>query len=291
MKQRKWVGLILVFLLLGLMTLATAETVTDVLGREVTIEKSERIISLTPSGTEILFAIGAGDRVVGVSSACNYPDAALPLPKCGDYAGPNLEVIASLMPDVVIAGNYLQADAIESLEKLGIRVLASEANTYDDIDDSIALIAQAVNCDATATLDSFKAREKEILSAVQGQTGVSCYYAVSFADWGDYSAGPGSFPYDLLTLIGLEPITADQAYAWPMYTLEALVAADPEIVFLACDEQRAEVFKTTPGYMNLTALKQQRVYLCDPDIASRPSPRILDVLEKMAEDAYGISID
>lgn len=255
-------------------------------------QEAQRIVSLTPSGTEILFALGAGEQLVGISNYCNYPEGELDgIPRCGDYAEPNLEMIVSLEPDVVIAGNYLQQDTIDALERLGIATIAAEADTYDGIYDSIKLIASVAKVDAAGLLDEMERKEGRILEAVQGLEPKSCYFAVSFYDWGDYSAGPGSFPYDIMRKIGLKPITEGMAYAWPIYTLEALIEADPQVVFLSCDAERAAVFFSAPGYKDLTATKAGRVYVCDPDAAARPTPRILDVMARMAEDAYGIAIE
>jgi len=90
-------------------------------------------------------------------------------------------------------------------------------------------------------------------------------------------------------MIGIQPITQGIPVPWPLFTLEALIDADPDIIFLNCDAERAEVFFLTPGYMDLTAVKEGRVYLCDPNIASRPTPRILNVMAQMAQDAFGLS--
>jgi len=270
---------------------ALAVTVTDLMGREVTIASAQRIVSLTPSNTEILFALGLGDRVVGVDAYSNFPAEAAAIPaKCGDYAGPNTEMIVSLKPDLILAGNKLQAEAIAQLTGLKLTVLAAEADTYAGIPESIRLIASATGVDPEPLLNEMAQKEKAILDAVAGKTPSTVYYAVSFGDWGDYTVGPGSFIYEVLEKIGAVPVTSDSPVAWPMYSLEQLVAKDPQVILLGADETRAAEIYVQEGYKDLPAVKAGRVYTVDPDIASRPAPRVLDAMAQMAEAIYTIEI-
>jgi iron complex transport system substrate-binding protein len=269
---------------------AFAVTVTDLKGREVDVSSAQRIVSLTPSNTEILFALGLGDRVVGVDASSNYPAEAAVLPKCGDYAGPNAEMIISLKPDLVLAGNKLQADAIAQLEGLGLTVLAAEADTYAGIPDSIRLIASAAGADPTPLLNDMAQKEQAILTAVAGKTPSTVYYAVSFGDWGDYTVGPGSFIYEILEKIGAVPVTSDSPVAWPMYSLEQIVNKNPQVILLGDDETRGAEIYVQEGYKDLPAVKAGRVYLINPDMSGRPAPRVLGAMEQMAEAIYGIEI-
>ena len=270
---------------------ASAATITDLKGRVVDVSSAQRIVSLTPSNTEILFALGLGDRVVGVDAYSNYPaEAAAIAAKCGDYAGPNAEMIVSLKPDLILAGNKLQADAIAQLESLGLHVLAAEADTYAGIPNSIRLIALAAGVDPNPLLNEMAQKEREILAAVEGRTPSTVYYAVSFGDWGDYTVGPGSFVYEILEKIGAAPVTSDSPVSWPMYSLEQLVAKNPQVILLGADEARAAEFFVQEGYKDLPAVKAGRVFAIDPDIASRPAPRVLTAMEQMAEAIYGIEI-
>ncbi len=278
-------------LVLSLCLGASAATVTDLTGREVNVASAQRIVSLTPSNTEILFALGLGGRVVGVDAYSNYPAEAAAIEfKCGDYAGPNAELIISLKPDLILAGNKLQADAIAQLESLGLIVLAAEADTYAGIPDSIRLIASAAGVDPNPLLNGMAQKEKAILDAVAGKTPSTVYYAVSFGDWGDYTVGPGSFIYEVMEKIGALPVTSDSPVPWPMYSLEQLVANNPQVILLGADETRAAEFYVQEGYKDLPAVKAGRVYAIDPDIISRPAPRVLDAMEQMAEAVYGITI-
>jgi iron complex transport system substrate-binding protein len=289
MKRFLWF-LVVLTLALSLCLPALAVTVTDLMGREVSVASARRIVSLTPSNTEILFALGLGDRVVGVDASSNYPSEVSSLPKCGDYAGPNAEMIVSLQPDLVLAGNKLQADAISQMEGLGLPVLAAEADTYAEIPDSIRLIASAAGVDPEPLLNEMAQKEQVILNAVAGKTPSSVYYAVSFGDWGDYTIGPGSFIYEILEKIGASPVTSDSPVPWPMYSLEQIVAKDPQVILLGDNETRGAEVYVQEGYKDLPAVKAGHVYFINPDMSGRPAPRVLDAMEQMAEAIYGIDI-
>lgn len=268
-----------------------AISVTDVMGREVSITSSQRIISLTPSNTEIIYALGLGDRVVGVDSYSNYPEeAALLMPKCGDYSGPNIEVIISLEPDVIFAGNKLQSETVDQLAALGLTVIAAEGSTYAEIKDSINLIAAATQADAQPLLTQMADQEAMILDAVKDKEPVSVYYAVAFGEWGDYSVGPGSFVYEILEGLGANIVTSDSPVAWPEYSLEQIIEKNPEVILLGADEARAQAIYEEAGYKDLPAVIAGRVYAIDPDMASRPSPRVMIAMARMAEAVYSVSL-
>ena len=124
----------------------TADTkieITDLKGRQITLDKvPERIVSLSPANTEILYAVGAGAKVVGVTSFDDYPAEVKEIEKIGTFEGPNLELIQKAKPDVVLAGGYIQEDLIASLEQLNIPVISTEATDFNSIFDSIALIGK-----------------------------------------------------------------------------------------------------------------------------------------------------
>ena len=114
---------------------AQAVVVTDMLGREVTINATDTLVSLAPSATEIIYALGAGDNVVGVDAYSNYPEAAQSVEVVGDFNGPDVEKVVSLEPDVIFCGNTLQQEAIAELENLGMTVVSTEAVAFEDIPD------------------------------------------------------------------------------------------------------------------------------------------------------------
>jgi iron complex transport system substrate-binding protein len=260
-------------------------TITDSLGNDVTLDAApERIVSLTPAGTEILFALGLGDRVVGVDVFSYYPEEAAALPQVGDYSGPATEAIVALQPDLILAGNTLQGEAISSLTELGLTVAAIEATAWEGIDDSILLIGRITGAeDAAASLVAdMAAAQQTVTEAVAGKEPVSCYYVMSYGEFGNWTAGPGSFIDDMVTLAGGRLITHDAPAAWLEYSLEQIVAADPQVLLLSSDMGTADGLDTADGYKDLAAVKDNRVVVLPSDISTRPGPRITQALELIA---------
>lgn len=144
---------------------------TDVLGREVVLaERPATIVSLTPTNTEIVCALGLSDLLVGVDAYSNYPASVEGLEKVGDYSGPNAESIVALAPDLVLAGDKLQQESIDQLSQLGLTVLATEVGTYDAVADSIRLVAQATGTQdqAETLIADMEARTQAVLEKTSG---------------------------------------------------------------------------------------------------------------------------
>ena len=263
-----------------------AETVTDMMGDEVALPESrERVISLSPAMTEVLFALGVGDRLVGVDSYSDYPPEAAGIPVAGDYSGPNAELILSLEASLVFASNKLQADAIAQLSSFGIPTLAMEPTSYEGIYDCIELAARVMGADPTELIAEMRAREAAATAGAEKAGGKRVYYALSFGEYGDWSAGPGTFVNDLIVLSGGVNVAQDAPYPWIMYTLEQIAADDPDVILVgAYGEPGAaiEELSRTPGYDGLRAVLEGNVFEVDGDAISRPGPRIVDALEAVA---------
>ncbi|HOV70457.1 MAG TPA: ABC transporter substrate-binding protein [Clostridia bacterium] len=263
-------------------------SVVDFLGREVTLEKpAQRIVSLTPSNTELVFALGLGDRLVGVDALSNYPEAAAAITKVGDYSGPNFEAIVGLEPDLVLAGNKLQAETVQQLEEKGLKVIAAEANRYEEIYTSIDMIAGMcqVRDKADELKSSMRAKEQEIKDVVKGKTPVRVYHVLSYGEFGDYTIGSNNFITDLLTLAGADVVTKNHEVSWPKYSIEQLLADDPDYLlydaFLDADD-----LKAATGYKDLTAVKAGRMLSVDPDKISRPTNRCVEEALRIAKELY-----
>lgn len=288
---KKLIGLVLAMMLACVPALAADYplALTDDLGREVTVEaQPQTVVSLTASNTEILFALGLGSQVAGVDAWSNYPEEAAALEnKVGDYNGPNIELIVSLKPDVVFAGNSLQADAISQLEQLGIVTVCNEATAYDKIPETIQRVADIMGADAQPLLTSMKQREQAVVDGVEGKEAPSVYFALSFGEYGDWTAGPGTFIDSLITLAGGKNVVTDVENPWPQYSLEQLIAQDPDVILVSGGQEMAEQFKSTDSYKDLRAVKEGRVYGVDADTSNRPGPRIVDALEEFASCIHG----
>jgi iron complex transport system substrate-binding protein len=247
-----------------------------------------KIVSLSPSATEMLFAVGAGDQVTAVDSNSNYPAGA---PKT-DLSGfkPNAEAIAARSPDLVVISNDLN-NVVGTLTRLKIPVyLAPAAVTLDDTYREITEIGALTGHPAEAA-DTNQRIKDEIAKLVkdvpQRPTKLTYYYEL---DPTFFSVTAKTFIGSLFSMVGLENIaTSGPAGDYPQLSAEAIVKADPDMIFLAdtkCCQQSLEAVKARPGWASVTAVRENQVHALDDDIASRWGPRVVDLVRAIA-DAVG----
>ncbi|HEY8414627.1 MAG TPA: cobalamin-binding protein [Thermaerobacter sp.] len=267
-------------------------SVTDDAGRQVTIQKRpERIVSLAPSNTEILFAIGAGDRVVGVDSFSDYPAEASKLPKVGGLTDTNFEQIVALKPDLALTIGGAE-EQVKRLEELGIPTVVIQPATLEDVLARIELIGRIVDAQegAARVVRDMRARIDAVRSRVSGipEDGrVRVFYEV----WNDplMTAGPGGFIHDVIEAAGGVNIAADAGSPWPQISLETVVEKDPQVIIVpqslknSYDELKAGKRK---GWEGITAVREGRVYSIDDNIITRPGPRLVEGLEQIARWLY-----
>ena len=255
---------------------------------EIIEEEPMTIISLAPSNTETLFALGLGDRVVGVTPFCDYPEEAQTKEKVGDYSGNNLERIIELEPDLILVYGPGDEEENRILREAGIKVLGFLSETMDDIMKDIETIGKATgrNEKAADIINSIKEKRDSVVQQVKGAEKVTVFYEI----WHDplMGAGKGSFLDELISLAGGENIAYDTDGPYPQYDLEQLIERDPQ-VYLASkdsDDKTIESIKTRPGYEAISAIKYDRIYLFEANEAnliSRPGPRIGEALEVIAK--------
>lgn len=265
----------------------TVIEVTDVKGRKVTLKEiPERIVSLSPANTEILFALGAGEKVVGVTTYCDYPEEAKEREKVGDLERPSLELIQKLQPDLVVAGGYLQADLINRLEGLGIKVVSTEAKDIKSIYDSIRLIGKIAGREQKAEelVSGVQKVIDETRARVEGQARPKVFYVV----WLDplTTAGDEMFINEIIDIAGGTNCAAG-TWGWAKYSPEKLVQDDPDMLICArhCtnDGITLEQIAANPVFRNLRCVKNGKVHIMsDDNIVSRPSPRITLAIEEFA---------
>jgi iron complex transport system substrate-binding protein len=263
-------------------------TVTDDDGVEVTLEEApDRLATWGPSNTEVLFALGLGQNVVGVSSRFDdFPPEARSIPKIGFDV--NVEKLVSLEPDLVVAirGGDEWKDQVRGL---GIQVLTLDATTLEDLFGDIETVGQVTDTpDEAATLVADLQAEAEALQAeaqgaIEDGGPVSCFFEVFFGP-PLYSVGPGSFVFDLLERAGCDPVTADARGPDVQLSVEAVLRADPD-VYLVADDAAASVGDVAgrEGYDTLSAVQQDRVVLVDADLVTRQGPRAVDGLRELVE--------
>lgn len=262
-------------------------TLTDALGRQVTLDKApERIISLIPSNTEILFSLGLGDRIVGVNDNDNYPPEVTKKEKIGgafDLQNTNIEKIVSLKPDLILGG-AIQKPVVEELAKLNLTIYAMpDAATVQEAISSIATVGDltGTKSEAEKLIASLNARVEAVVAKVKDQPKPKVFHEV----WGDplMTAGPGSFIDDMIKLAGGTNIAADAASAYPQFSLESLVERNPDVITTPFKQTADDLAAgKRQNWKGLRAVKEGRVVVLDQDIISRPGPRIVDGLEAFA---------
>jgi iron complex transport system substrate-binding protein len=260
-----------------------SHVVNDDLGRQVAVTPAaRRLISLAPSVTEILFAIGLGDRVVGVTTYCDYPTQALSIEKVGDTQKPNLEKIISLRPDLVIVSTASQLeDFMGSLEHLGVPVYVNNPTDLASLLASINRIGvvAGVPDSADSVVRDLKSRIANVQSRVGGLPRPKVLLILSSEPL--ITAGGGTFINDLVTTAGGESISGDQSADYPQFSLETALARRPEFIFLqAGGAELPKPLAETP------AARAGRVYQLDDALLLRPGPRIIDGLEVVARKLH-----
>ena len=256
-------------------------TVQDDVGNEVTVEaEPQRIISLAPSHTEILYALGIGGRVVGVTEYCNYPPDVLGKPKVGEFSTIDLEQTIGLEPDLVLATSIHVAEIVPALEARGVTVFVVDPQTVSGVMDTILIIGQITGQEEPASL--LEAQMQKRIDAVQEIIDDAPRPKV-FWELGPelFTAGPGSFINDLIILAGGENVAGDADTQWPQLSVEAIILRDPDVIILADHNygQTAEMVKERPGWEDINAVI---IELTDDDITSRPGPRVVEGLEFVA---------
>lgn len=264
-------------------------TVVDDAQRTVEIrEVPERIISLAPSNTEILFALGLGDKVVGVSDFCDYPEEAQKIEKVG-FVEPNMEKIVDLEPDLILyIGGATQLEKVQTMEHLGLTVLVLAPSDIEAILADFELVGRATGSEDEAALlvRELRARMDDVLSRVaQAERKPLVFYELDATDAaGPWTAGPGSFIDTLITMAGGVNLGASAEMEWAQFSTEEIIAQDPEIIILGDANYgvTVESVKERPGWGVITAVKEGAIYPIDDNLVSRPGPRIVNGLEELA---------
>jgi len=262
--------------------------VSDSAGNAVTLQEPPRhIVSLSAGHTEILYAIGAGGQVTAVDNTSDCPAAVNDLPKV-DAFSPSVEQIASLEPDLVVIF-YDPGDLQSSLQALGIPVLNLAApESVQGVYDQMALLGKATGHSGDA--ERVAGEMKEAVQDVQSRLGDAPEAPTVFheIDTKYFSAGSGTFIGDLYGMLGADNIADATGEAYPQMSAEAIIQADPDVIVLADEDagESPETVKARPGWGSVSAVKNDRIYVIDPDIISRPGPRLVEALRTLAGYLY-----
>jgi len=264
---------------------------TDGLGRTVTLTgPAQRVVSLAPSNTEILFAVGAGAQVVGRDESSDYPAEAAALPTVGGWSGFSAEAIVALQPDLVLAGGINPPELVASLEQLGLTVyLLPNPVTLEEMYTNLQTVGTLTGHEAEATVlaESLKARVAVVGLKIAALTErPTVFYEFDATDPAKpYTYGPGTFGDLLIQRAGGTNIGAQLQGQWVQISLEQLVVVNPDMILLGDSAygETPEKVTTRPGWEVLAAVKEGKIYPFDDDLVSRPGPRLVDGLEALAK--------
>jgi iron complex transport system substrate-binding protein len=267
---------------------APAATFTDEVGRTVEISgPPRRIVSVAPNVTEILFALGLEDRLVGVSNYCQYPPEAKKIEKIGGYINPSLEKIVALRPDLVVG--IAEGDLRTFVDKLaGLNVPVYIANPRDALEvlTSIRKIGEATFAPEPARriVRSMEERIRKVQDKVRGRPRPRVLHILDFNPL--LSAGKGTFVDDLIRLGGGRNVAETATGKYPRFSMEEVLVQDPEVILLASMKSGDPMVKQRrwwERWKTISAVKQGRVYVLDSDLIHRPSPRMVEGLEQVAK--------
>jgi iron complex transport system substrate-binding protein len=267
------------------MATEAAITVEDGVGNVITFESApQRIVSLAPNHTEVLYALGLGERVVGVTEYCNYPPEAAEKPKVGDFVNTDLELVVGLEPDLVLATTMHMAETVPALQDRGLVVFVLDPQSVDSVLDEIRVLGEITGqeAEADALIADMQARIDAVQEKVAGAPRPKVFWELGPEL---FTVGPGTFVDDLIDLAGGENVAADADASWPQLSVEAIVLKDPDVIVLADHNygQTVEMVKERPGWEDIAAVREGRVIeIVDDDIVSRPGPRLVEGVEFLA---------
>ncbi len=269
----------------------TEVTIIDSTGEEIKItEEPMKVVSLAPNATEIIAALGAEDKLVGRTAYCNYPESVMSLPEIGGTYDPNVELIISLEPDLVVASGHAPEEAITKLREVGITVayLKEDENfegTYSTI-EKIALILGKED-EAKVVIDEMKTKIADVkaeVAALNLEKLPTVYYATSYGE-SDFGAGGDTFIGEIIELAGGVNI-ADEVSGWAI-SKEQIADGDPDIIIVPAGEFNVlDGMKTADFYKDLRAIQDGNIFEINGDAISRQSPRVADALVEMAQKLH-----
>ncbi|KMY48370.1 ABC transporter substrate-binding protein [Peribacillus loiseleuriae] len=266
-------------------------SVTDDLGDKITFDKvPEKVISLQPSNTEILFALGAGEKVVGVTDVDNYPKEAADIESVSDSMNINAEKIIALNPDVIIAYTIGDETTLQPLRDAGIPIFViASAATFEDVYGDIQQIAEVMGVkeNGNVIVDTIK---NQIAAVVEKTDSINekkrVYLEISPAPE-IYTPGKKTFQQEILANAGVTNIFEDQE-GWIKVSEEEIIKRNPDVITTTAGfiENPEQEIKSRTGWDQLTSVKEDKVYYLNEDLMSRPGPRIGEAVELVAKTVY-----
>ncbi|MEF2967020.1 cobalamin-binding protein [Paenibacillus sp. M1] len=267
-------------------------TVKDAFGTEFTFESApQRIVSLAPSETEGLFALGLDEQVVGVSDNDDYPETVKDKPRMGGFQV-NVEAVVAAQPDLVLAGNLVGEETVKSLTDLGLKVYRSNSKTVEQVMENIRAVGEITDHqqEALQVTEQMKAELAQVTDAVKNLSDdqKKKVYIEFSPGW---TVGKGEFMDEMITLAGGVNVASDIT-GWSEINEENIIQANPDVILYAksvIDENNrtlAEIIKGRGGWDQITAVKEDRIIALDDNLLSRPGPRVTQGLIEVAKAIY-----
>ncbi len=259
--------------------------VTDDLGRTIRIPQNiERAVSLAPNLTENIFAVGAGSKLVGVTSFCDYPDEAKKIPKIGDTISPNMETIIALKPQIVFVSTASQIENFtKTLENQNIAIFITNPNDFESILRNLKQLADILGTSANAEklIGDLQRRVKIVEEKVKDKPKTKVFVQISKEPL--FTIGKDSFITEIIERAGGESVTKNVATAYPKLSKETASALNPDALILSESPDNTEPNEV---FVSSGAMKNKRVFRVNAALLARPGPRLVDALEQIAKDLH-----
>ena len=260
-------------------------TIVDSYNRTVVLEKKpERIVSISPTLTETLCALGQEAKIVGRTDYCDYPETIKKVESIGELMAPNVEKIVELKPDLVLTSTFVNEETVKSMETVGLKVVSiygedSFQNAYDSI-ERVGLLTDSNN-KAKIMIDGMKAKVELVQNKIKNKAKTSIYYVVDYGKAGDFTAGGDTFIGKIIDIAGGQNI-AEDVKGWS-FSLEKLIEKDPNVIICSKYYGAKQGFSSLKGYKELSAVKNGKVFEIDNNMLDRQGPRIADGLLTVAK--------
>ncbi|MFX0547973.1 ABC transporter substrate-binding protein [Hathewaya histolytica] len=263
--------------------------IKDFSGKEITLEKEpQKVVSLAPSATETVFAIGKGNLLVGRTDYCNYPDETTKITSIGKLEQPNIEKILELQPDIVLASSLTKPEVIKKLENANIKVIGvlDSAMTFDDVYKNISNFGIALNAEKKSDelIKNMKNKVNNLSNKLKNSKKPSVYYVISYGKSGDFTATGDTFISELISIASGNNIAKDSK-GWN-YSKEQLLSKDPDIIIVSKYMDTKKGFMNDPSYKSLKAVKENKVFEIDNNNLDIPGPRLTNGLEDLVRTIH-----
>jgi iron complex transport system substrate-binding protein len=286
-RKKVLLGVFLLIFLLALNAYSSPVTFKDEVGREVTFSfPPQKIVSLAPNITEILFDLGLDKEIVGVSIHCNFPEKAKTKVQVGSYISLDFERVVSLKPDLIIAtGAGNTRDMVERLETLGFPTYVIFPKNFNDVLNSIGHLSRVVDREGEGTkiIQDMERRKKRVVELAQGLPRPKVLLQIGEAPL--VTVGRNSFGDDLISLAGGENIAGNEKEMYPRLGMEEILKRSPEVILISSMNPKGDyekIIREWSRWKMIPAVRNGRIHLIDSDLIDRPSPRIINGLEEIA---------